>query len=551
MTSLNPTDVPLVVSWFPTATPNGPALGDPESTTWAAFASVFWWRRTGQKDGPLFCPARFQLEADGRHVRRIGRNVATRTLVALDVEANKQTGEIPPSPGEAVRRMRGKGWAGLVYTSYSHVPLKNIRFRVVLPLSDEIDGELPAPEVVAEALGLSDVLDRSKLNPASVFYLPSCPSEDALDQHETHTCDGNPLATAWVIEAAGDLLAERHAEQDRVANEAREQAAERREAKIAAGFDPDDSLIEKLRPHFDLEEVLLSHGYDKRGTKYRHPNSQSGCYGADIKSYGGIDRVYSHNANDPLHRDNLPDWCGGVTAIDVVDVVTILDFGGDRTRALRELALRFRLTPNAPPFRRLWDATAAIDGTVAATWLETIGLGCLIACPDLRFHPACRHPEGVLLPALVAAVRSLDGELVAIHRVYLRADGSGLADMAVQRAALGVVMGGAIRLTMLEDAVAAGELVLAEDLEEAASLGLLLRRPAWAAGTAANLAAGIVLPPEIRRLAIAAVGTNGAPRFAWYRFGREGRAVQTASPGNGAAAFNVVVQHQNLGVRHG
>ena len=30
-----------------------------------------------------------------------------------------------------------------------------------------------------------------------------------------------------------------------------------------------------------------------------------------------------------------------MTAIDVVDVVTILDFGGDRTRALRELAERF------------------------------------------------------------------------------------------------------------------------------------------------------------------------------------------------------------------
>ncbi len=36
-------------------------------------------------------------------------------------------------------------------------------------------------------------------------------------------------------------------------------------------------------------------------------------------------------------------WCGGVTALDVFDVVTILDFGGDRTLALRELAHRFNL----------------------------------------------------------------------------------------------------------------------------------------------------------------------------------------------------------------
>jgi hypothetical protein len=34
-------------------------------------------------------------------------------------------------------------------------------------------------------------------------------------------------------------------------------------------------------------------------------------------------------------------------ALDVFDVVTILDFGGDRTRALRELAERFNLTKAA------------------------------------------------------------------------------------------------------------------------------------------------------------------------------------------------------------
>ena len=30
-------DLPLVVSWFPTAKPDGPAIGDPERTTWRAF----------------------------------------------------------------------------------------------------------------------------------------------------------------------------------------------------------------------------------------------------------------------------------------------------------------------------------------------------------------------------------------------------------------------------------------------------------------------------------------------------------------------------------
>ena len=64
-------DIPLTVSWFPTAMPDGPAIGDPERTTWGAFAGVFWWRREGHKDGSLFVPARFKPEPDGRHVRRL------------------------------------------------------------------------------------------------------------------------------------------------------------------------------------------------------------------------------------------------------------------------------------------------------------------------------------------------------------------------------------------------------------------------------------------------------------------------------------------------
>jgi hypothetical protein len=145
-------------------------------------------------------------------------------------------------------------------------------------------------------------------------------------------------------ECAGIILAARQAEADRIAAEANVEAAARREAKIAAGFDPNDSLIEKLRSCFDLDDVLRAHGYEKSGTKYRHPNSSSGSYGADIKTFGGIERVFSHNGTDPLHAANLPAWCGGVTALDVIDVVTILDFGGDRRKALRELAERFNMT---------------------------------------------------------------------------------------------------------------------------------------------------------------------------------------------------------------
>jgi len=333
---------PLTVSWFATARPEGPALGDPEQTTWDAFASCFWWRREGEKDGPAFVPARFRLEPDGRHVRRLGANLIARTAVAMDCETDKKTGAAPPSLDDAVARIGNAGLASVIYTSHHHTAAKP-RYRIVLALSGEIDHELPAVEVVAELLGLASVIDRSKLGAASLFYLPSCPP-GALDRHRAEVITGTAIDAAWIRAAAGKLLTELHAEQDRIAAVARAEAEARRQAKVAAGYDADDSLIEKVRAHLDLEHVLLTHGYDKRGTRFRHPRSTSGTYGASIKAFAGIERVYSHSANDPLHRDNLPAWCATVTALDVFDAVAILDFKGDRNKALRELAVRYGLT---------------------------------------------------------------------------------------------------------------------------------------------------------------------------------------------------------------
>jgi hypothetical protein len=335
-------NLPLTVSWFETAFPDGPATGDPERTTWGSFASAFWWRREGEKDGPCFIPATFAMEPDGRHVRRLKRNLIARTALAMDCETDKQTGEVPPPIADVVARIEATGWAAVVYSTHNHTP-EAPRYRIVLPLSEEIAPDLPAVEVVAAQLHLFGVLDKSKVGASSLFYLPSCPY-GLLDAHQTIVVPGGPVDAGWMRDHAGAVLAARQVEADRVAAVAHAHAAARREAKIAAGFDPDDSLIEKLRSRFDLASVLLAHGYDRAGSKYRHPNSSSGSYGADIKNFGGIERVFSHNGTDPLHASNLPTWCGGVTALDAVDVVTILDFGGDRTRALRDLAARFDLT---------------------------------------------------------------------------------------------------------------------------------------------------------------------------------------------------------------
>ena len=161
----------LTVAWFDTAMPDGPAYGNPETTCWSEFASIFEWRREGSKDGSNVVPSRFRLEPDGRQVRRKLDRVSARTAVVLDIESNPKTGEVPPLPAVAASRVQALDLAAVVYTSHSHHPTAP-RYRMILPLEAEVPPDLPAPQIVGDRLGLAGVLDRSKFNAASLFYLP-------------------------------------------------------------------------------------------------------------------------------------------------------------------------------------------------------------------------------------------------------------------------------------------------------------------------------------------------------------------------------------------
>ncbi len=86
-------------------------------------------------------------------------------------------------------------------------------------------------------------------------------------------------------------------------------------------------------------------------------------------------------------------------------------------------------------------------------------------------------------------------------------------------------------------------LVVAEGAETAASAGVLMGLPAWAALSAGNMAKGLALPPEARRVVIAAdpdAPGRIAARDAWLRWTTEGREVRIATP-DGAGDFNDLI----------
>ena len=151
--------------------------------------------------------------------------------------------------------------------------------------------------------------------------------------------------------------------------------------------------------------------------------------------------------------------------------------------------------------RTLWDDAEPIRGTAAETYLRGRGISCTL--PDtLRFHPECWHgPTARRWPALVARVDG--GAAFAVHRTYLRADGTGKAPVDPPKAMLGACAGGAVRLTE-----APGRLVVAEGLETALSLSCgLLDGPAavWAALSTSGLR-GLLLPACAGRLTVACDG---------------------------------------------
>lgn len=169
--------------------------------------------------------------------------------------------------------------------------------------------------------------------------------------------------------------------------------------------------------------------------------------------------------------------------------------------ARREADRRKKAATREGQAHRLWQEARPIAGTVAETYLRGRGITCDLA-ETLRFRPECWHAATASLhPALVALVEGGNG--FAVHRSYLRVDGSGKAEFDPNKAMLGAVSGGAVRLTNAQD-----ELAVAEGIETALSLACgLLRSPAtvWAALSTSGLR-GLNLPPEPGRLTIAPDG---------------------------------------------
>lgn len=131
---------------------------------------------------------------------------------------------------------------------------------------------------------------------------------------------------------------------------------------------------------------------------------------------------------------------------------------------------------------RIWREARSAAGTLAQTYLEARGAW-LPDGADLRYAPRLQHQSGHIGPAMVGAIRDATGEIIGVHRTWIRLDGSGKADLSNPKMMLGRAAGGAVRLI---DRGAA--LIVGEGIETTLSVAMAIPEArAWAALSAGGL----------------------------------------------------------------
>ncbi len=233
-----------------------------------------------------------------------------------------------------------------------------------------------------------------------------------------------------------------------------------------------------------------------------------------IRALGGQWDGTSGTARCPAHRDRVP----SLSVTDAAGKVLFHCHGGCEQKAVVSALCKLGLWP--------------VKGARTAVRRQPDHRGITLPVPtSLRYAPSILHaPTGLCLPAIIAAVRTSQGAVSAIQRVFVRADGLGKADVAGPKLSLGPLGDGAVRLAAASEVMA-----LCEGWETGLSALQLSGLPVWASLGASRMHR-VRLPDIVRSVVIFAdndaAGHEAAERTAQVH--RDlGRCVEIRLPANG------------------
>lgn len=183
----------------------------------------------------------------------------------------------------------------------------------------------------------------------------------------------------------------------------------------------------------------------------------------------------------------------------------------------------------------LWHHAGPPENTPAEAYLRGRGIKPPFP-PSLRFSNLPCGNSGIF-PCLVFAIRSREGEITAVQRIWVNNDGNGKAAVPNSKRSLGRVIGGAIRLGEVDET---GIIKVCEGPEDGLSLLKMVGPPVWVAGGASFLPA-MEFPPMVSQIIIGA-DNDQAGRLAAHKaasaFAARGLEVRILYPLNGFKDFN-------------
>jgi putative DNA primase/helicase len=190
----------------------------------------------------------------------------------------------------------------------------------------------------------------------------------------------------------------------------------------------------------------------------------------------------------------------------------------------------------------IWRRAAPGAGTPVDLYLRLRALRLKPWPSDLRFIAKLTHkPTGNTYPAMIAAVRDVEGTIIGVHRTYLAVDARGKAPVTPAKMSLGPIGGGAVRF-----APVGPHLLIGEGIESTLSAMLSSGVPGWA-GLSAGGIRGMALPPVPNAATVTIVADRdpvgiAAAEDAAARWTLEGRVVRVAVPPNGYDDWNDCLQ---------
>lgn len=251
------------------------------------------------KDGTGFVLAQFNV------MHRAGKNVVAVSALGFDVDGKEQA---PPPPLAAHEELSRKGWAHVVYTTWSH-SAESPRYRIVVALDAPLHPDVlrdaqscavdQLPGAIAQAIDRACLGDRARL-----FYAPATPP-DRAGGYEFYSGGSAPLSARTLTLIAAAMQHQR---------QARQVQAKAMTARIAARGGV--SVIAQFNEQHTIEEVLENGGYTRKGKRWVSPHSHSGTPG--IVEIEG--RIFCHHADDPM--------CTG-HALDAFDAYSAIYHKGD------------------------------------------------------------------------------------------------------------------------------------------------------------------------------------------------------------------------------